>query len=492
MIETHISTIFFVGDRAYKLKKPVHFPFVDLRLRADRETICHREVELNRRLAPDVYLGVADVAGPDGQPCDHLVVMQRLPTDRRLSTLVAAGDKRVPSALTDLGHLLARFHADATRSTAIDTAGSPEVISGLWHDNFAEMRPFVGDILDADTFARCVVAADEFIAGRHALFDSRIADRAICDGHGDLQTDDVFCLDDGPRVLDCIEFCDTFRYGDVANDLAFLVMDLERLGALPLVDGLLTAYHETATAPIPRNLLRFYVAYRAQVRSKVSCLLASQLPEADPRSQQARQRAVELLSLCDRALRDAQPRVIIVGGLPGTGKSTVASGIGRSLGIEVMRSDVIRKELHGLDPSTSAAAPFGAGIYEPSSTTGTYAELMHQARQQLELGRSVVIDASFVDPNHRIAARTLASEAHSHITELRCTIPSETAAKRIRVRRARGTDASDADPHVAAMMTADSVTWPEATVVSTQDDEVLVLARTLAHLEQSESSFAPK
>jgi uncharacterized protein len=134
--ETHSAVVFFVGDRAYKLKKPVDLGFLDFRERAVREAVCHREVELNRRLAHDVYLGVADVTGPDGEVCDHLVVMRRMPPDRRLSTLVAEG-RPVDGHLWALAHLVAAFHARAERSDAADAAASPGALAGRWTDNTA-------------------------------------------------------------------------------------------------------------------------------------------------------------------------------------------------------------------------------------------------------------------------------------------------------------------------------------------------------------------
>jgi len=482
VIETHISTVIMVGDRAYKLKKPVHFPFVDLRTRKARETLCHREVELNRRLAPDVYLGVADVTGPDGQPCDHLVVMRRMPAERRLSTLVADRDPRVPAVLAELGTLLARFHADANRSAVIDSRATTDAIAKLWQDNFDEMRGFVGDILDPTTFDRAVTSAREFIDGRGPLFDLRITEGCICDGHGDLQTDDVFCLDDGPRVLDCIEFCDDFRHGDVVNDLAFLVMDLERLGAVDLVPFLLESYEREAGRPVPAALLRFYVAYRAQVRAKVACLAAAQLGVDDPSRESLRRKAADLMALCLRALGESSPRLILVGGLPGTGKSTVARNIGLFLGVAVLRSDVVRKQLHNLDSATSAHAHFGQGIYNSSATERMYTDLIERANTELSQGRSVVIDASFNDTLNREQARNLASRTKSRVLELRCTLPRSEADQRMTARRQQGTDASDADASIAAAMAVTTDPWPEAIELATHDAADIVATNAIALL----------
>ena len=225
LVETHSAVVFFVGDRAYKLKKPVDLGFLDFSDRSVREAVCHREVELNRRLSPDVYLGVADVHGPDGELCDHLVVMRRMPADRRLSTLVTAGVP-VDDDLWQLAHLLATFHAKAERSAAADAAAAIDALAGRWADNTKVLRAHADAVgLDRGAVERAQALVDRYLAGRRELFDTRITEGRAVDGHGDLMADDIFCLDDGPRVLDCIEFDDRYRLGDTLADVAFLAMD---------------------------------------------------------------------------------------------------------------------------------------------------------------------------------------------------------------------------------------------------------------------------
>src|SRR6266511_1713518 len=221
VLETHAAVLFFLADRVYKLKKPVNLGFLDFRRRADREAACRREVELNRRLAPDVYLGVADVRGPDGEPCDHLVVMRRMPAERRLSTLIRSGAP-VADDLRQIARMLAAFHATARRGPSISAEGTRDALLGRWDATFTQLRPFHGAALDAGAAAEVEERTREFLAGRGPLFADRVAGGHIVDGHADLITDDIFCLDDGPRVLDCLEFDDRLRYVDVLDDAAFL------------------------------------------------------------------------------------------------------------------------------------------------------------------------------------------------------------------------------------------------------------------------------
>ncbi len=458
--ETHSAMVFFVGDRAYKLKKPVAFGFLDFRRREVRELMCHREVELNRRLAPDVYVGVADIMGPEGLLCDHLVVMRRMPAARRLATLVSDGSP-VDDELHRLAHLMAAFHAGAATSAEIDEAAGRDAVASRWEKNAVEMAPFVGPVLDPAVGGRVIGLARRYLAGRAPLLADRIAQGRARDGQGDLQAEDIFCLDDGPRVLDCIEFDDRLRWGDVLADVAFLAMDLERLGRPDLARLFLDAYREFTADTWPASLAHHHIAYRAQVRSKVACLRWEQGDGAS--AEEARQ----LLALAAQHLHAGRVRMVVVGGLPGTGKSTLAAGLGDALGAVVIRSDEVRKQLAGLDPTTPAAAAFGQGLYRPELTSATYDEVLDRARSCLVHGESVVLDASWHDPSWRDRARRLAADAVADLDELRCVAPPEVIDARTGSRAARGRDASDATATISRAFAETEVPWPSAMTIDT-------------------------
>ena len=217
VVETHTSILIFIGDLVYKLKKAVDFGFLDFRDRDTRRAACEAEVALNGRLAPDVYLGVVDLLGSGSVVWDSLVVMRRMPDTRRLSNLVTAvpPDAGIEAGLRALGHLIADFHGRCANAPDIAAAADPAALQTLWRDNLAVLHKHSSDVLDSAMVAEIERLAMRYLAGREPLLRRRQQLGMIRDGHGDLQADDIFMLDDGPRVLDCLEFSEELRHGDV-------------------------------------------------------------------------------------------------------------------------------------------------------------------------------------------------------------------------------------------------------------------------------------
>lgn len=454
VVETHTSTVVFVGDRAYKVKKAVDLGFLDFTSRYARAVACRDEVTLNQRLAPDVYLGVATVLDPDGDPCESMVVMRRMPDERKLTTLLLDGAP-LHDEVARIASVVADFHRRSGTSAEITAAGSRDSVASLWREGVEQLRRFCGPVLASVDVDEMAARSDRFLGGRNALFTERQAAGLVRDGHGDLLADDIFCLDDGPRILDCIEFDQRLRVGDVLLDVAFLAMDLERLGAPDLAREFVDSYCECAGEQHPSSLENLYIAYRAFVRAKVACLRWEQ-GVADSASV-----ARQLSELTLRHLRKTALPLVLVGGTPGVGKTTLARALVAAMNGDfvLIRSDVVRKQLAGLDPSTSAAAPFGAGLYRPQHTAATYTSMMEQARHALESGRPVILDASWGQASRRAEAAGLASGTGADLVALRCTAPIALVEQRLARRRA---DASDADPAIAAAVRRAFEPWPDA------------------------------
>ena len=469
--ETHISVVVFLGDRAYKFPKPVRFAFLDQSTAELRAESCAREIELNRRLAPDVYLGRGELKAED-DTVEHCIVMRRMPPARRLSTIVAtAGGEAEVRAVA---RRLVTFHAAAERSEQIEAAGDPSAVRALWADNLAEIEADPAADRYRAELARVGRLHDRYLAGREPLLRRRQSEGLICDGHGDLLADDIYCLDDGPRILDCLAFADRLRHGDVLLDVAFLVMDLERLGAPDLAERLLEAYTEFSADQHPPSLAHHYVAYRALVRAKIAWLRV-----ADDGAT-AGAEAEELLDRCLRHLEAARVCLVLVGGPPGTGKSTLARGIAADRGWTVLSSDEIRKELAGRAWTERGGDALDEGMYDAAPTDETYHTLLDRGRQLLQLGGSVVLDASWGRAEHRSVAADVAADTVSDLVELRCDCPADVVEDRVRSRHASGRDVSDADAELARALAGRFEEWPSATVVDTSTPADRVVATALA------------
>lgn len=456
--ETHISTVFFAGERAYKLLKPMRTGFLDHSTPERRAVACRREVDLNRRLAPDVYLGVTDIVEL-GRVADHFIVMRRMPSARRLTTLLATDER--DDVVRQVARAVAVFHAAQPPDERAARMASLEGVRRLWCGNFDEMRGFAGRLLDEDDLAEAESLAMEYLAGRGPLFEHRVASGMARDGHGDLLADDIFCLPDGPRILDCLAFDDDLRVGDVLLDVAFLAMDLERLAGAETAREFLEHYQELSHEQHPRSLAHHYVAYRALVRCKVNCLRADQgAPDA---AIEARAHLTMVLA----HLRAARPRMVLVGGAPGTGKTTTANEISRRFGFALVASDELRKDLAGIPHEQHAFAALGGGIYSASMTERMYDELVRRAGELLEFGESVVLDASWTSGAMRERARQAAVAANAGIVELRCVLDPAIAAARIERRLRAETSFSDATPEIARSLASSADPWPEASELDT-------------------------
>jgi aminoglycoside phosphotransferase family enzyme/predicted kinase len=469
VVETHTALLFFVGDHVYKLKKAVDLGFLDHRDREARLATCRHEVDLNRRLAPDVYLGVLDIVGEDGKAIDHLVHMRRMPEDRRLTRLVERGEDVEP-ALRAVAHAIAALHEQRGTDPRHDRNASLPAVSGRWTEGFDQLRS-----LPVGASARALIdeteqLAGRYLAGREPLFVQRIADGRIRDGHGDLQADDIFVLDDGPRILDCIEFGEDYRWGDVLSDVAFLAMDLERLGRPDLGQWFLQLHRELSADRWPSTLAHHYVAYRAHIRAKVGIVRSAQ--QGEP----AGPAVSRYLDLSRSHLRDAQVQILVVGGAPGTGKSTVAAALGDRLGAVVLRTDEVRQRV-----------PVGEGLarYAPEAVMATYLQTLLEARRLVGLGEHVILDATWSSAAHRELARRATEDTSCDLVEICCTLSRDEADARIRARQAQGADASEATVEVAAELAARFEPWPEATELSTRGTPESVADRAWTLVSES-------
>lgn len=461
--QTHISAVFLAGDYAYKLKKPVDLGFVDYSTLEKRRRFCLREVELNRRLAPDVYLDVVPVIDEGerlsiGDKVDNADVVEWAVCMKRLDEADTLRRRlrhdRVPSGLFEkLGRRIARFHDDAKGGSEIDAFAAFEVVKKNAIDNFIQTREHVGETIHPEVARRLEETTDKQLRKLEPLITQRADSGVARDTHGDLRLEHVYVDDDGALcIVDCIEFNDAFRYADPISDIAFLAMDLGFRGYDDEARRLLDAYFDESGDDEGREVVDFYVAYRSCVRAKVHGFKAEdeEVADEDRRRSRRKARGHWLYALTRLEAPGRAPSLTLVGGLPASGKST----LGREMVADgeadlLLESDVVRKELAGLEPEEPAGADWGEGIYTAEWTERTYAALAQRAKKALYRGQRVAIAATFVDDERRRAMIQVARQMGVPVRFVECAISDREAYRRL---DARSGDASDADVEIYEKM----------------------------------------
>lgn len=452
--QTHISVVFLAGEYAYKIKKPLHLGFLDYRTLERRRHFCQREVDLNRRLAPSVYLGVVPVAlagtalqvdGP-GEVVEWAVKMVRLPEEATLRERLRREEVDVRQ-VEDLAARVASFHARAESGSHIAPAGRFEAVARNARENFEQSEAHVGVTVGRAVFGRLRSLTEEALARHRPVIEDRAARGVPRDTHGDLRLGHVYTFPgrrppDDLVIVDCIEFADRYRHADPVADMAFLAMDFARHGRRDLGRAFADAYFRASGDVEGRSLLSFYVAYRAAVKGKVEGIKHAEpeVPATDRAAALGKARACWLLAIGELEEPGRRPCLTLVGGLPGTGKSTLSRDLAERAGFRVIRSDVVRKELAG--QAGKAPASFGEGIYSAEWTERTYAECARRAEGLLFEGRRVAVDASFSREAHRRGFLELALSLGVPAICFLCRVEPAIARARLAGRRH---DVSDAD-----------------------------------------------
>jgi aminoglycoside phosphotransferase family enzyme/predicted kinase len=502
--QTHISVAFLAGSHVYKVKKPVRLGFLDYGTLEKRRHYCEEEVRLNRRLAPEVYLGVVPVARDEGSGTlrvegagalvEWAVKMARLPGEATLRELLR---RRAIGAgvLEELARRVAAFHDRAEGGAAIAESARFATVARNARENFEESAAQVGTTVSLAVFERLRARTEAALERHRDTIDARAARGVPRDTHGDLRLDHVYLFPGRAApsdlvIIDAIEFNERFRHADPVADMAFLVMELEAIGRRDLATSFADAYFRASGDAEGRVLLPFYTSYRAAVRGKVEGVKAV-APEVDPagRAQaRATSRARWLLALGTLEARERRPCLLLVGGLPGSGKSTLSRALAGSAGFSLIRSDVVRKELAGVEGSSPRSPGFEHGIYTEEWTGRTYAECLLRAEEGLFEGRRVLIDASFRVEAQRRRFLDAATERGVPGALLLCQASPPEIARRLRDRRE---DASDADWSVYEQAAArweplDPLTQAQSRTIATDDGPDRTTARALDALRDFE------
>lgn len=452
LIETHISWVLLAEDRAWKIKKPVRFDFLDFSTLEKRHFFCEEELRLNRRFAPDLYEAVVPVtegdAGPelggDGPPIEFALQMKRFPQEVLLSAVAARGG--LTARMVDaIAVAVARLHRDCPRAPEGGPHGRPEDISFWIMDNFAELRPRLTDAVRESALEEIETWSRREDNRLRALMAARQAGGCVRECHGDLHLRNMAWVDDGPLFFDCIEFNPALRWIDVMSEVAFVVMDLEDRGFREFSSLFLDRYLSETGDYAGLEVLRVYLVYRAMVRAKVAALRAGEGGLDADAEEALWVEYDEYIALARRfTVPSDPPAIVVLHGLAGAGKSTVARRLAGEMGAVRVCSDVERKRIFGLEPGERSGSELEAGIYSPAAGEVTYARIIDCAGAAARAGWTAVLDATFLQWADRERARELGEELGVPVVLVEVTAPVEVLEERVRRREEEGCDPSEA------------------------------------------------
>ena len=481
-IETHISWVLLAGDYAYKFKKPLDLGFLDFSTLERRRFFCEEELRINRRLAPDLYQAVVAFSGtPDaprfdgaGEPFEYAVRMARFDREREMDKLLERGALPI-EWMDELAGCVAAFHERIPHAAPDGDLGTPAAVYEPMEQNFEQLRPRLSDprrLDQLDRIARWTAQAFEQLSG---ILAERHARGFVRECHGDMHLGNMAHVDGRVLVFDGIEFSEWLRWIDIMSEIAFVTMDLMDREAPAHAHRFLNAWLERSGDYEGLRLLRFYQVYRAMVRAKVSGIRLGQegVPDAERRA--AESRCHGYLDLAESLTRPAPRALFINHGYSGSGKTTRSQALVEQMGLIRIRSDVERKRLSGMDSRERDVGDVGSGIYSEDMGVRTYERLASLARNVLESGLPVVVDATFLERARRDRFAALARELEIPFRILDYVAPESVLRARIRQRQSADRDASDAGIEVLAhqLTNADLIEADEPVVtIDTQRDDL--------------------
>jgi aminoglycoside phosphotransferase family enzyme/predicted kinase len=460
LIETHISWVFLTGDYAYKIKKPVDFGFLDFSTLAKRRRFCEEELRLNGRLAPMLYLDVVPICGPaekasmggTGEAIEYAVKMRQFDLQNTFDNLLAH-DALTSSHMEETAQVLARFHSSIAVADETSLFGTPESIRQPAIENFDQLAAALQSVKIQHGLDDTIQQLHQWTADQHEalipVFLQRKRAGFIRECHGDLHLRNIVLWEGRVTPFDGIEFNDNLRWIDVISELAFLLMDLDDHHQPALARQLLNRYLSLTGNYDGLQVLRYYQVYRAMVRAKVAGLRLGQIEKQNAVSQQL-QEISGYLQLAEHYTRIQKPALIITHGLSGSGKTYLSKQLALTTELIHLRSDVERKRYFGLKENSQTHSAPSAGIYTLEATQKIYQHLLQLCREILLAGFTVLVDATFLQRQHRDLFRSLADELNLPFTIMHCEANNETLQQRVRRRLEEKKDASEANETVLA------------------------------------------
>jgi aminoglycoside phosphotransferase family enzyme/predicted kinase len=458
MLETHISYVLLTGRFAYKIKKAVNLGFLDFSSLEQRRFYCEEELRLNRRLAPELYSAVVPIGGTPANPkigsetgathrnardkcIEYAVKMLEFPQAALLDRRLAMGEL-LPTEIDALADRVADFHAQAARTAAGDDYGTPSAVWAPAAENFRQLCAGQNSPLDRALLNMLEPWSRDEYARLKTFLATRQNDGFVRECHGDLHLGNIALLNGTPTIFDCIEFNQALRWIDVLSEVAFLTIDLEERGRPDYAYRFLNRYLEATGDYAGLRSLPFYRVYRALVRAKVAGIRAAQETLPDALAQAAIRS--QYLVCARRASLPGMPRLLLMHGVSGSGKTWVSQALLERIGALRLRSDIERKRLHGMHPLARSESAIERGLYAAETTHATYEKLEELARQILQAGFPVIIDAASLKLWQRQRFRSLCAALRVPFRMISCHASEATLHQRLMARGRAGSDASEA------------------------------------------------
>jgi uncharacterized protein len=446
LLQTHISYILLTGEYAYKIKKPINFGFLDFTTLEKRRYFCHEELRLNQRLSPDLYLGVLPILESAGQYrfgkddaeqtiAEYALQMREFPQETLLSQLFQDG-KLTPEIVQQLAMQVATFHVSAITNPEVTTYGSVASVQKVDNNNQAISVPFIGTSQTQQQLDETRAFTTQFFERHADWFAQRQTEGKIRECHGDLHLNNVCIYQDNIQIFDCIEFNQVFRNIDVIYDAAFLVMDLAFRGRIDLANLFLNTYLEQTGDYKGAVLLPLYLSMRAYIRGNVNALALNDAAISNLDKTKFLQQAQAYYRQAWAYIRQSPGRIILMSGLSGSGKSTVARQLAQKLNAIHVRSDAVRKHLADIPlyQRDDSGGTLSSGIYTPEMTRKTYSMLLEIGVLLAQQGWPVILDAKYDRQSLRRKVLEAAIAAHIPITIVECTAPIEVLRDRLHQR----------------------------------------------------------
>lgn len=445
LMQTHASYVFLTGKYVYKVKKNVDFGFLDYSTLAKRKHCIETELRLNRQVAPELYLEVLPIGDCNGRLSlnnsenivEYALKMRQFPQENLFSNLLDAG-KLTSDRLRELGKIVAQFHQNAETNDYISSFGRVEQIAAAFEENYRQSQKHIGVVQTKKQFDRTKAYTDTFFSERQDLFQDRITRRKIKECHGDLHLKNICLWNEKILLFDRIEFNEAFRFVDTMYDVAFTVMDLEAKSQPALANAFLNSYLEYTDDWQGLLLLPLYLSRQAYVRAKVNSFLLDDSQVDDVERKQARKAASDYYRQADRYTQHESGSLILMSGLSGSGKSTVARHIARHSGALQIRSDAVRKHLAGIAIDESGTDK----IYTETMTAKTYSRLQELGIMLARAGYTVILDAKYDRASLRQAVIDRAKEYNIPLKIVHCTAPIEVLRDRLNQRQGDVSDAT--------------------------------------------------